>query len=108
MDEVFEEKNEFIARISPIVEKLLQGDSVFKELNKEEIMKVLSILLGENFSSEEIRAMSDDTLTYRIKGIMAVEVMSGLVKNFSPEEMAEFNAAVLRKDWGASIFSLQK
>jgi len=34
--------------------------------------------------------------------------MSGLVKNFSPEEMAEFNAAVLRKDWGASIFSLQK
>jgi hypothetical protein len=52
--------------------------------------------------------MSDDTLTYRIKGIMAVEVMSGLVKNFSPEEMAEFNAAVLKKDWGASIFSLQK
>jgi hypothetical protein len=39
---------------------------------------------------------------------MAVEVMSGLVRNFTPEEMAEFNAAVSRKDWGASIFSIQK
>ncbi len=108
MNEVFEEKNEVIARVSPIVEKLIQGDSVFKELDKEEIIKLLSILLGENFSPEELRAMSDKNLTHRIKGVMAVEVMSGLVRNFTPEEMAEFNAAVSRKDWGASIFSIQK
>lgn len=104
MNEVSGEENAIIARLSPVLENLIQSNSLFQELDQDKMLTNLSILLGETFSSEDLRAMSDDILIPRIRGILAVEVMSKLISDFTPEEISEFNAAVAKKDWQSSIF----
>lgn len=43
--------------------------------------------------------MPDSDLAERIRGVMAVEVMSGLISDFTTEQMEEFETAVMRRDW---------
>ncbi len=45
MQEVFGEKDAIIARISMTVKNLIQGNSLFRELDKDEMNQLLSTLL---------------------------------------------------------------
>jgi hypothetical protein len=94
MAEVSVEKNAVLSRISEIVESLIQGKSIFQELDKSEMIQLLSTLLLKNWSSEQVMAIPDDQITSIIKDVMVIEVMSGLLNDFTPEEMEAFEAAV--------------
>lgn len=94
MYEVSDEKKEVLSRVSPIVEKLIQGDSLFQDkLDKDEMIQLMVSLFAK-FSPEELRAISDKELTKRIESILVIEAMAGLLDDFTPEQMEMFDAAV--------------
>ncbi|MBF2014309.1 MAG: hypothetical protein IGS23_03660 [Rivularia sp. T60_A2020_040] len=94
MQEVKSQNPELENRISPIVEKLIKGSSLYQvKLNKAEMIEMLVDLFGE-FSSEEFRAIKNDDLTKRIDSILVVEAVSGTLNDLTPEEIAIFDEAV--------------
>lgn len=95
MYEVSGEKNAFIVRISTIVENLIQSDSLFQELDKDEIIKLLVTLFEEKLSPEQLRAIPDDELTRRIESIMMIEATAGMLNDLTPEEIEIFDATVV-------------
>jgi len=94
MQQLSEAKQEIITRISPIVTKLIQCKSLFAELDREKMISIISEALENNFSLAEIRAMADDDLTDRIDGVLGIQVLYYLLSDFTPEQMAEFEAAI--------------
>ncbi|MCL1463586.1 hypothetical protein [Argonema galeatum] len=94
MYEVSNEKNEVLSRVSPIVEKLIQGNSLFQvKLNKEEMIQSMENLF-EKFSPEEMRTITDNELSRRIRKIMMLEAVSGTLNDLAPDQIEIFDAAV--------------
>lgn len=94
MQEVKSQNPELENRISPIVEKLIKGSSLYQvKLKKEEMVEMLVDLFGK-FSPEEFRAIKNDDLTKRIDSILVVEAVSGTLNDLTPEEIAIFDEAV--------------
>ena len=83
-------------RISPVVASFIQGNPLFADLDPGETVGVLVPLIEDNFSPEEFRAMADSDLTERVRGVMGVEVMWGLLADLNPDKMVEFDAALSR------------
>ena len=97
MQQLSEAKPEIITRISPIVTKLIQSKSLFAELDREKMISIISEALENNFSQAEIRSMPDDDLTDRIDGVLGIQVLYYLLSDFTPEQMAEFEAAIPKR-----------
>ena len=57
-------------------------------------MQIFSGLLDEVVEPEEIISLDEHRLTKRITGIMAVELVSGMLDDLTPEQMEMFDAAV--------------
>lgn len=88
-------KNAALSRISSIVEDLIKNDSLYREeLDQNELMQIFYGLLDEVVEPEEIIALDEHRLTKRITGIMAVELVSGMLDDLTPEQMEMFDAAV--------------
>jgi hypothetical protein len=87
-------KHELINRISSIVEKLFQTNSLYQvKLDKDEMLEMLISLFGK-FSPEKMRAITDKELTKRIDKILVLEAVSGTLNDLTPEEIEIFDAAV--------------
>ncbi|MBC6481301.1 MAG: hypothetical protein EBE86_025240 [Hormoscilla sp. GUM202] len=97
MQQLSEAKQEIITRISPIVAKLIQSNSLFEELEQDKMIEIISEALEKHFSLAEIRAMPDDDLTDRIDGVLGIQVLYYLLSDFTPEQMAEFEAAIPKR-----------
>lgn len=83
-----------INRISPIVEKLFQSNSLYQvKLDKQEMIEMLVSLFGE-FSPEEMKAISDNQLTNRIDKILVLEAVSGTLNDLTPEQIKIFDEIV--------------
>ena len=80
--------------ISEIVSNLIQTKSLFKEFDSNEMSKMLSDGMLETWSPEQVMEIHDDELTEIMKDIMAFKAISGLLADFTPEEMEIFDAAV--------------
>lgn len=94
MQEVSGEKDGLISRISAIVDKLIQNDTLFQKLDKAKLIQLISTLVKENLSTEQLRAIDDNELTRKIDRVMAIEVMSGLLDDLTAEQREIFEAAV--------------
>jgi hypothetical protein len=94
MQEVFNYDQELHDRISPIVEQLIQGNSLYQvKLNKREMISMLVDLFGQ-FSPAEMREIHEDDLIRRIDKILVLEAVSGTLNDLSPEQIAIFDAVV--------------
>ncbi|MBW4427604.1 MAG: hypothetical protein KME50_24980 [Nostoc desertorum CM1-VF14] len=94
MQEVFSYHQELIIRISPIVENLFQGNSLYQvKLSQREMIQMLVELFGK-FSPEEMSEIKDDDLKDRIDSILVLEAVSGTLNDLTPEQIAIFDAAV--------------
>ncbi len=94
MPEVFNYHQELYDRISPIVEKLIQGNSLYQvKLKKGEMITMLVDLFGQ-FSPAEMREIHEDDLIRRIDKILVLEAVSGTLNDLSPEQIAIFDAVV--------------
>ncbi|MEH2330880.1 hypothetical protein [Nostoc sp.] len=97
MQEVSSYHQELINRISPIMENLFKGNSLYQvKLNQREITQILIELFGK-FSPEEMREIKDDDLTDRIDSILILEAVSGTLNDLTPEQIKMYDEAVKRK-----------
>ena len=89
----------FKQRVIPIVDNLLTNYSLFQNLERDEIVKVIFDILMRNSSPEELQEMTDKILRYRIRRILGGQVLFGLLSDLTSEEIEDFDAAVrdLRK-----------
>ncbi|NDJ24135.1 hypothetical protein GS682_21300 [Nostoc sp. B(2019)] len=94
MPEVANYHQELFNRISPIVEKLIKGNSLYQvKLNQREMIEMLVELFGQ-FSPEEMREIKDDDLIDRIDSILILDAVSGTLNDLTPEQIAIFDAVV--------------
>ena len=94
MLEVKKENPELVNRIKPIVEKLIQGRSLYQvKLKKDEMVTKMVDLFGE-FSPEEFREISDIDLEKRINSILVVEAVSGTLHDLKQEQIAIYDEIV--------------
>ena len=82
-------------RMSRIVDKLIEDDEIFREIDRAKMLETLSTLM-EN-PPPDLTSISDDKLTQRIRNVMLVEVMSGMLKDLSPAQMESFDESVKRR-----------
>ncbi|WP_337885232.1 hypothetical protein [Fischerella thermalis] len=94
MQEITGYNQELINRISPIVEKLFQSNSLYPvKLNKQEMIDMLVDLFSQ-FSPEEFMAITDNQLTDRIDSILVLEAVSGTLNDLTPEQIKIFDEVV--------------
>ncbi|MCW5317023.1 hypothetical protein GTQ43_25345 [Nostoc sp. KVJ3] len=97
MQEVSSYHQELINRISPIVENLFKGNSLYQvKLNQREMSQMLVELFGQ-FSPEEMREIKNDDLIDRIDSILILEAVSGTLNDLTPEQIKMYDQAVKRK-----------
>jgi len=88
-------KKATLARISEIVKKAIQEDSQFQqELDRAEMITMVYTTIEENLSTEQLYAIDDRELARRIKKMLVLELVSGMLEDLSPEQMEIFDAAV--------------
>ncbi|WP_413174288.1 hypothetical protein [Anabaena azotica] len=85
-------------RISAIVENLIANNSVYQErLDQQHMIERMYELFTQPNLGDDVETIADDDLSQRINKILAVEAISGLLNDLTPEEMAIFDEAVKRK-----------
>jgi hypothetical protein len=81
-------------RIAKIVDTVMKEDEIFQEeLNREKTVEFL-IKIMQKFSVEDFLGIDDAELKKRISRLMAWNMLSGLLDDFTPEQKRIFNEAV--------------
>jgi hypothetical protein len=94
MQSVSSHTQELYNTITPIVEKLFQGSSLYTfKLNQQEMIDMLVELFGK-FTPEEMRAIKEDDLIKRIDSILVLDAVSGTLNGLTPEQIQMFDEAV--------------
>lgn len=97
MQEVFEEKEIFLSHIGQIVKNLIQGNHLYQErLNTDEMIQLM-VNLFNRFSTEELKAITNDDLVKRIDSILVLEAVSGTLNDLTPEQIKMYEEAVERR-----------
>jgi hypothetical protein len=69
--------------------------NLFEEINIDNFLSYISKMINE--STVEWEKISDNDLYKRLKGIMAIEAMSKLLKDLTPEEKKAFESTLKRR-----------
>ncbi len=94
MQELADYHQELTNRISPIVDNLIHGNSLYLvKLKQQEMIEILVELFAQ-FSPEEMKEIKDYELIIRIDKILVLEAVSGTLNDLTPEQIAIFDAAV--------------
>ncbi len=81
-------------RIEAAIAHFLTHDALFDELNQSEMVEQFSRILMKKVSPADFEVMTEEDLCQRTRRFLGVEVLAGLIGDFTAEEMAEFDAAV--------------
>jgi hypothetical protein len=87
------EGEDIISRISKVIDKVISEDEVFKEIDRANLLKELSGMIGEI----NLHQVSDDELYSRIKKILALELVFGVLGNLTDKQIKTFDEAVKRR-----------
>lgn len=98
MENIATVKDTETARISAMVERLMQSDRLYQEsLDKSETIKLV-VSLFENKTPEEKRKpldkLDDEELTDIIDFAMTISATAGMLDDLTPEQMERFDTAV--------------
>jgi hypothetical protein len=83
-----------VHRVASIIDYFIKNESLLEDLNRDEMVAYLMKLLSQNFSSSELEMMSDENLTQKIRQVLGVQAMAGMLKDLTAEQMAEFDAVI--------------
>lgn len=83
-----------VHRVASIIDYFIKNESLLEDLNRDEMVAYLMKLLSQNFSSSELEMMSDENLTQKIRQVLGVKAMAGMLKDLTAEQMAEFDAVI--------------
>ncbi|MTJ09298.1 MULTISPECIES: hypothetical protein [unclassified Anabaena] len=85
-------------RIEKIVNILMEERPLFKEeLNAKEIIQHLCNVVQRNLTNEQFNKLSDEKLKEHSSFVMSTQMLSGLLDDLTPEQIAIFDEAVKRK-----------
>ena len=88
-------KTLLLQKISDIIKKLKKDESVFRNINEHKVLKTISNILDNVLVDWD--NISDKELIERVKKLLALEVMSGLLEGLSPGELKIFDKSVKRR-----------
>jgi hypothetical protein len=81
-------------RVEKSVDRILKESKVFQEeLNREEVIESMTDEM-QKFSLREFLMIDDEDLKERIGRMIAVDMLSKLTDDFTPEQKRIFNEAV--------------
>jgi len=89
------EQSEVLQNISRICDKLISEEEVFKEIDKSKLLKEISEML-EEIPLQQMK-ISECELSERIRKILVVETVFGVVKDLNPQQIKAFDEAVKRR-----------
>ncbi|OQX16449.1 MAG: hypothetical protein BWK80_40180 [Desulfobacteraceae bacterium IS3] len=93
-EDTISKKEIYRFRVRKIVDRLLQESPVFQEeLNRDDVIESLTDEM-QKFSFEEFLMIDDNDLKGRIGRMIAVDMLSKLIDDFTPEQKRIFNEAV--------------
>ncbi|NEN89445.1 MAG: hypothetical protein F6K48_11275 [Okeania sp. SIO3H1] len=87
------EKSKAIKRISETIDRVMESESIYQELDKNKLIQSFSTLL-DKVSSQMVISLDDERLTKRVRGVMSIELLSTIFDDFTPEQIEMFNAVV--------------
>lgn len=83
-------------KLTQIVETLIDNNPLYQEnLDRQEMI----LMINRDFNPVKIpdlNSISEEELTKRIKSILSLHLVSGMLNDFTPEEMQLFDQAVKR------------
>jgi len=85
-----------LPNISNIIDELTKENETFKEINKEKLMNFLSNII-KKLPNLQVESITQTDLRQRIKKIMFVEVLSGILSDLNPKEIRAFKATIKRR-----------
>ena len=89
------ERGELLKLASSLVEELVSDKNIFKKIDKDRFFKSLSLMIYK-LPPAQVSVNRED-LAKRIEKIMALEAMSGILDDLTPEQLETFTAEVKRK-----------
>ncbi|MBE9206858.1 hypothetical protein IQ244_10075 [Nostoc sp. LEGE 06077] len=83
-------------KLPKIVTALIDNNPIYQEnLNKQEIIEVINRTF-DPVSVPDINNISEEELTKRVKRILSLHLVSGMLNDFTPEQMKLFDEAIKR------------
>ena len=88
-------KNTALNRILTVVDQVFRESEIFnEEVDKAQFMRHFSNRIENGLAPRELIAITEEELTRWVRQYMAIDVLSGLLSDLTPEEMKIFDAAV--------------
>ncbi|MBD2496828.1 MAG: hypothetical protein KAF91_10065 [Nostoc sp. TH1S01] len=83
-------------KLPEIVTTLIDNNPIYQEnLDKQEMIELINRLFDPK-SVPDINNISEEELTKRVKSILSLHLVSGMLNDFTPEQMQIFDEAVKR------------
>ena len=83
-------------KLTEIVETLIDNNPIYQEnLDRQEMI----LMINQNFNPvaiPDLNSISEEELTKRIKSILSLNLVSGMLNDFTPEQMRLFDESVKR------------
>ena len=95
-DSSFNRKNTVIQRISETIDRVMERESIYQELDQNKLIQSFSKLLDQ-VSPQIVISLDDERLIKKVIGVMSIELLSTIFDDFTPEQIEMFNAVVERK-----------
>ncbi len=94
MTQASTEKNTVLKRISEMIDQVMENDSLDQEeLDRDELIQTFSKIL-DRVSSQILLPLNDERFKKRVRTVMATELLSTILDDFTAEEKEMFNAVV--------------
>ena len=90
-------KDTFLPTVSEIIDELMETETIYQQLSKDELMSTFSMLLEKPKNLEAIAPLDRKTLAVRVRRVVSTELLGTLLDGLTPEEVEMFNEAVKRK-----------
>lgn len=84
-----------VDNISKIVDRLITKEKLFEKIDKTKVINTISEMLNE-IPTKQMN-FPEDELYEIIGGILALELVSGMLNELTPEQLKEFDEIVKRK-----------
>ncbi|MDJ0519866.1 MAG: hypothetical protein QNJ74_27605 [Trichodesmium sp. MO_231.B1] len=93
MTQASTEKNTVLKRISEMIDQAMENDSLYQELDRNELIQTFSKIL-DRVSSQILLPLNDERLKKRVERVISTEFLWTILDDFTPKEKEMFNAAV--------------
>jgi|GEM_PF-4394283 len=93
---VSEKLNELKNLISDTIDRIMQSNDVFKEIEKEKLLKRI-LKIANHSDPSIILNLSEEVLNDRMQKIMAFEALSEITSDFTDDMMKEFQRSIKRR-----------